>query len=168
MKRKGFGIAETLLSSVIIASLMLGFVGIMAAVSHLGQLNYRRAVAADLAQQKVEEIRYQIESNWVQRDPSKTELASADWFRGINPSTATKQINGVDYQIAATIDHDNAVLPELFSLQEDGTRVGSNGSTAFSSDALYRRIKVKVTWNDGVDRTYELVSIATNWREGTL
>ena len=169
MKKAGFGIAETLIAATMIATLVLAFMGITTVINHSAQLSYQQAVAAELAQQRIEAMRFMVQANWNNsRASSLSSLGRSEWAQGVSSdaSAQTNTIGSITYSVKATVSQNmSSVLPVY---AKDGSGVYQQ-APASSADVLYRLVHVDVTWNDGgAARSYALETVLTNWREGIL
>lgn len=166
--KRGFGIAETLIASMIIASLVLSFLGITNVINHAAQLSYQQSVAADLAQRRIEEMRYRVEGAWNNSRQSTETLADDEWAQLVqsDPAAQSHTLGGLTYSTLVKVDYNVDALPKLQVRHESGTYdTASNADT----DPLFRRVKVEVIWSDGaIPRAYSLETVLTNWREGVL
>lgn len=169
MIKRGFGIAETLIASTIIASLVLAFMGITNVINHAASLSYQQSVAADLAQQRIEIARAQVERAWNNSRATTDPISDAEWAQFVtNDSTPQESdpIDGIVYSTKVTITHEFSDLPPLYAANETGSYVTGSASNAVS---LYRKVHVDVAWDDGgAQRSYALETVITNWREGVL
>lgn len=166
--KRGFGIAETLIASTIIAALILSFMGITTVMSHAAQLSYQQSVAANLAQRRIEGMRFAVERAWTNSRHTTDTVTPADWAQSVvsDVSPQVAALNGINYSTKVTVDNNFGDLPALYAARESGTYVTASTSDAVS---LYRRVHVDVTWTDtGAARSYSLETVVTNWREGVL
>lgn len=175
MRSRGFGIAETLIASTIIATLVLAFMGITTVINRSAVLSHQQAVAADFAQHRIEVLRWFLETKW-NDSREKTTLALGgitDWAPKpqdyLAPLTLT--IGGITYTAIVKVDRNledeniSARLPIYARNAAGNYEQAQSGDT----DPLYRRVHVDVTWNDGGSpRSYSLETVFTNWREGIL
>ena len=169
MKKPGFGIAETLIAATMIATLVLAFMGVTSVINHSAQLAYQQAVAADLAQQRIEVMRYSVQANWNNsRAATLTALNRTEWAQGVT-SDATAQtitIGSITYNVKATVSQNLTSTLPLYATDGSGT---TQQAPASSADVLYRLVHVDVIWSDGgASRSYALETVLTNWREGIL
>lgn len=174
MRSRGFGIAETLIASTIIATLVLAFMGITTVINRSAVLANQQAVAADLAQHRIEVLRWFVETNWNNSRLQTTQVvATNEWAQNVQSdlSPLTLTVGGITYSAKVTVEpvldgeSISARLP-IYARNAAGNLVQAQ---AHETDPLYRRVHVDVTWSDGGSpRSYSLETVFTNWREGIL
>lgn len=171
--RPGFGLVETLIASVIVATLILTFYGISTAVSNNVGLANERATAANLAVEGLELARsWRDSGSKNSRTVSGPNVGVIDnWDeiirtnRSLPSSGPTNvELDGLTYVRKIEFFHDGShPLPRL-AFRDDA----NNWQTLTASDyqADYWQVVVTVTWPGRVSgNSYVISSYLTNWNQ---
>lgn len=149
--KPGFGLVETLVASVILATLILTFYGISAAVGNNMAISNERATAAHLAVEGLEKVRY-----W--RDAAAKDSQVNNWSSVILANQSSPgvvnyeviQLNGQVFTRTVTISNAAQVaLPRIEAQAED-----------------YLLVKATVTWPGRLTgNSYSATTYLTNWQQ---
>lgn len=160
MKKSGFGIAETLIASVILALLAVSFYSLNSVIQRNIALSADRAAAAAIAQQELEKL--QFDAEWAWKDSRQS---------------SAKDPNTWDSHLNADAISTEVPITEKFNrkydlLSYDGLPTLYQGTTAVPTaqlSKLMRRVRVTISWTDGSTlRQYVLDGLITNWQPGLL
>lgn len=167
IRQKGFGLAETLIASVLLAFLAVSFFALNSSIRTNIKVGNARAVAAELAQQELENLRFQVGKSWNEsrKVPTGTASQAGSWDEALNGVSTGSQniatIDGVVYSRIYSVRETTSLLPNI---KQGSSTVGINDIAEVA-----RRVKVKINWSDGSRaRSYELYGLITDWRPGLL
>lgn len=172
--KTGFGLVETLIASVIVATLVLTFYGISAAVNNNVALANERATAANLAVEGLELAR-----SWRDRGSKNSRTVTGtnvgvinDWDEIIRANKSLPaqagptpiSLDGLTYVRKIEFFHDTShPLPRLAFL-DDANNWQTLTAASYQDD--YWQVVVTVTWPGRVSgNSYVLTSYLTNWNQ---
>lgn len=189
MRRRAFGVAETLLASVIIALVIMGLYSISAASARAAQTQSNRVTATALAEEGIDSVRFERERYWRGLAGSSTAGRSAAGFwsylssiAGVTPTAGTLTWNDMTsgwtglstvpgYERSLAIEKDAAALTDTLSYRDltTDTPVLLDATTAAAASASLLKVTVTITWTaaNGPD-SYTLSTYLTDWLEGML
>ena len=162
MKKVGFGIAETLIASMILSLLAVAFYALNLTVQQNILLTTERAQAAAIAQQELEGLQYDVEHAWKDSDLNHKSWDTylEDKINNINKENITDKFSR---QFDSYLS-DPAVYNRLPKLKQGTTDITSNNLSN-----VVRPVKVIISWQDGSRvRQYILYGLLTNWQPGLL
>jgi len=172
--KKGFGLAETLIASAILSSLVLVFYGVSSSINRNIARTNERSVAALLAQQEMENIKHNKEKNW---HDSRSLNANTDSWDSEVVSGSNTNINSCSQWTVTT----NPVYVKQICLYRNNANqlpvVTFHNNSSNQEEALafnqynndYLVIVVNLRWNGVVSNSqYTLSGIITNWQSSLL
>ena len=134
MKSKGFSLIEMLIALVILAISLLGIAGLMAATTKNNSFGGRMTEAATFAQDRLEELKV---TPWV----------------NIAGGTDSKPYQNVSNYYTRTWNV--SILP-------NPSPIPPGGPWPNNENELLKTITVTVTWNDGINRSINIISAIRN------
>ncbi|MDO8471729.1 MAG: hypothetical protein Q7S64_01075 [bacterium] len=170
----GFGLVETLIASVIVATLVLTFYGISSAVTNNVALANERATAANLAVEGLELARSWRDAgsknSRVVTGPNVTDVENWDEIIQTNKSLPAQVgptnilLDGITYTRKIEFFQDAAhTLPRL-AYQDNANNWQTLAVTDYQVD--YWQVMVTVTWPGRVSgNSYVISSYLTNWNQ---
>ena len=191
MRRRAFGIAETLIASAMIAMVIMGLYAISAASARAAQTQSQRVTATALAEESLDLVRFERERFWRGQVGSANPGRSADGFwtylSGLTGAVTTgsqiswtaatmpqgwvgqSTVSGFDRTL--TISKDTAALQGNLSYTDPSTGAATllDAAKATESASSLLKVTVTVSWAGatGTD-SYSLTSYLTDWLEGML
>lgn len=181
IKKKGFGLLEVLLASLVIimVTMALSFLG-RAAISNVSNLQ-QRSQATFLAQEAIEVVRQIRDTNYID-NVSETQWASMDYARPtVLPSTSPVSyhrqstgtrlrlsdqtpygdvsLGGVKYRVWITFSH----IGDSNIITSPSLLPNSSDNTAIINSKAYN-VKVEVRWGD--EKKVYLSELITDSRQG--
>ncbi len=174
LQKAGFGLAETLIASAILATLVLVFYGVSSSINRNTARANERSGAALIAQQELENIRYNKDKNW--NDSRAIDSAVANWdqnvlsYAGVNINRCSNwsPVTDTVYEKRVCIyrNSDNS-LPFLSFQNSNSGNTEELEHNQYKDD--YLLIEVDIKWNGVVNNSqYSLSSIITNWQPAVL
>lgn len=194
MRRRAFGVAETLLASTIIAMILVGLYGISSSAARAAQTQMHRVAATALAEESIELLRFERERYWRGLAGGATPGRTAEGFwsylntsRGGQLQTSTKlswdltqyqsgwsdllQGTPAGYTRQLTIETDAAALSGRATYLDLASQssVVLDGAQAAAIAPSLLKVTVTVTWSEGGQpESYALTTYLSYWLEGML
>jgi len=161
MYKKGFGILEVLVSSVIIITILMALVFIGRTALTNSSYIQEKAQAVYLAQEGIEIVRQIRDTNWIDRDNTTGWNSLAAGNYGISYNSTTKKYGLAGSNDSVTMN--NLTFTRTIKIENTGSLLpGSGGSDIHPSDNAFK-VTSTITWNNG-SKTVSVSEILTNWR----
>jgi len=189
MRRRAFGIAETLIASSVISMVIMGLYAISTAAARSAQTQSDRVTATALAEEVVDIMRYDRERYWRGIVGGAAPGRSADGFWTYLGSTPGAVETGstitwsdlsssywglssvTDFKATAIVSKSPAAMQGVLSYTDAASGASTVMSSAQATDAAASLLKVSVTvsWaGAGGAESYVLNTYLSDWLEGML